>query len=208
MEVKMTKIVDNPEKYFKSLIPPRNELMVELEIQAEAENIPIIGPVLGELLYILVAATKARKILELGTATGYSAIYLARACEAVNGHLTTIENNHEMADRAEQNFQRAGVPDRIEILVGDAGKLMSQLVEGFDFIFLDIEKQEYVKLLLDCHRLLSPGGLLVADNVGFKDADDFNRAIAEHSEWRSISLFSFLPLHSPENDALCLALRC
>ncbi len=204
----MSKIVDNPENYFKSLIPPRDELMVEMELQAEAENIPIIGPVLGELLYILVAATKAKKILELGTATGYSAIYLARACEAVKGLVATIENNRDMADRAEQNFQQAGVSDRIEIRVGDAVSLVSQLKENFDFIFLDIEKQEYVKLLGDCHRLLSPGGLLVADNVGFKDADDFNRAIAEHSEWRSISLFSFLPLHSPENDALCIALRC
>ena len=113
-----------------------------------------------------------------------------------------------MADRAEQNFQQAGVSDRIDIRVGDAVSLVSQLQGNFDFIFLDIEKQEYVKLLGDCHRLLSPGSLLVADNVGFKDADDFNRAIAEHSEWRSISLFSFLPLHSPENDALCIALRC
>ncbi len=204
----MSKIVDNPENYFKSLIPPRDELMVEMELQAEAENIPIIGPVLGELLYILVAATKAKKILELGTATGYSAIYLARACEAVKGLVITIENNRNMADRAEQNFQQAGVSDRIDICVGDAVSLVSQLQGNFDFIFLDIEKQEYVKLLGDCHRLLSPGSLLVADNVGFKDADDFNRAIAEHSEWRSISLFSFLPLHSPENDALCIALRC
>lgn len=204
----MSKIVDDPENYFRNLIPPRDELMVELELQAEAENIPIIGPVLGELLYILVAATKAKKILELGTATGYSAIYLARACEAVKGLVTTIENNRDMADRAEQNFQQAGVSDRTDIRVGDAVSLVSQLQGNVDFIFLDIEKQEYVKLLGDCHRLLSPGGLLVADNVGFKDADDFNRTIAGHSEWRSISLFSFLPLHSPENDALCLALRC
>ena len=204
----MTKIVDNPENYFKSLIPPRDDLMIKLEVEAEKESIPIVGPVLGELLHVLVAATKARKILELGTATGYSAIYLARACEAVKGLVITIENNRNMADRAEQNFQQAGVSDRIDIRVGDAVSLVSQLQGNFDFIFLDIEKQEYVKLLGDCHRLLSPGGLLVADNVGFKDADDFNRAIAEHSEWRSISLFSFLPLHSPENDALCVALRC
>ncbi len=204
----MTKIVDNPENYFKSLIPPRDDLMIKLEVEAEKESIPIVGPVLGELLHVLVAATKARKILELGTATGYSAIYLARACEAVKGLVITIENNRNMADRAEQNFQQAGVSDRIDMRVGDAVSLVSQLQGNFDFIFLDIEKQEYVKLLGDCHRLLSPGGLLVADNVGFKDADDFNRAIAEHSEWRSISLFSFLPLHSPENDALCVALRC
>ena len=148
----MSKIVDNPESYFRNLIPPRDELMKALEIQAERERIPIIGPVLGELMYILVFATKARKILELGTATGYSAIYLARACEAANGLVTTIENNYSMAEQAEQNFQQAGVADRIQIRVGDASELISQLQGEFDFIFLDIEKQEYIKLLPDCHR--------------------------------------------------------
>ncbi len=207
-EVQMSKIVENPESYFRNLVPARDELMTTLEIQAEKEGIPIVGPVLGELLYILVFATKAKKILELGTATGYSTIYLTRACEAANGLVTTIENNHSMAEQAEQNFQQAGVADRIQIQVGDASELISQLKGEFDFIFLDIEKQEYIKLLPDCRRLLIPGGLLVADNVGFKDADEFNRAIAGHSDWRSVSLFSFLPLHSPENDALCLALRC
>jgi predicted O-methyltransferase YrrM len=204
----MSKIVDNPESYFRSLVPARDELMVALERQAEKEGIPIIGPVLGELLSILVLATKAKNILELGTATGYSAIYLARACESANGVVTTIENNPGMAQQARQNFQQAGVADRVEILEDNASELISQLEGGFDFIFLDIEKHEYVELLADCHRLLNPGGLLLADNVGFKDADEFNRAIAGHREWRSVSLFSFLPLHSPENDALCLALRC
>lgn len=204
----MSKIVDNPEGYFRSLAPARDELMAALEAQAEKEGIPIIGPVLGELLSILVLATKAKNILELGTATGYSAIYLARACESVNGVVTTIENNRGMAQQAQRNFQQAGVADRIEIQVGDASDLISRLQEGVDFVFLDVEKQEYVKLLPDCHRLLNPGGLLVADNVGFKDADEFNRAITGRREWRSVTLFSFLPLHSPENDALCLALRC
>ena len=78
----------------------------------------------------------------------------------------------------------------------------------FDLIFLDIEKLDYVKVLPECQRLLKKGGLLVADNVGFKDPEEFNQTITEHKAWRSIPLFSFLPLHSPENDALCLALRC
>ena len=72
----MSEIVNDPENYFRTLIPLRDELMMELEARAEKENIPIIGPVVGELLYILAAATKAKRILELGTAIGYSAIYL------------------------------------------------------------------------------------------------------------------------------------
>jgi predicted O-methyltransferase YrrM len=79
--------------------------------------------------------------------------------------------------------------------------------EMFDYIFMDIEKQDYIRALPDCERLLVKGGLLVADNVGFKDADAFNRAMSENPAWRSVTLFSFLPLHSPEKDALCLALR-
>jgi len=204
----MSSIIDNPKDYFRRLIPPRDALMIELEAQAEKENIPIVGPVVGELLYILAAATKAERILELGTATGYSAIYLARACEPVHGSVVTFENNGDMAERAQQNFRQAGVADRIEIHVGNALEVLPQLQESFDMIFMDIEKHDYVKLLPDCQRLLKTGGLLVADNVGFKDADEFNQTIFGHGAWRSIPLFSFLPLHSPENDALCLALRC
>jgi predicted O-methyltransferase YrrM len=76
-----------------------------------------------------------------------------------------------------------------------------------DLVFMDIEKADYIRALPHCHRLLKPGGLLVADNVGFKDADAFNRAIATDPRWTSASLFSFLPGHSPEMDGICLALR-
>jgi caffeoyl-CoA O-methyltransferase len=207
-EVKMSEIVNNPEGYFKALIPPRDALMLELEAQAEKESIPIIGPVVGEMLFILAAATKAKRILELGTATGYSAIYLARACEPVDGLVVTFENNGNLAARAQENFRQAGVSDRVEIHEANALEMLPQLRGDFDFIFLDIEKQDYVRVLPDCQRLLIKGGLMVADNVGFKDADSFNRAIYGHAAWRSVQMFSFLPLHSPEKDALCLALRC
>jgi caffeoyl-CoA O-methyltransferase len=204
----MSEIVNNPENYFRTLIPPRDALMMELEAQAEKENIPIIGPVAGELLYILAAATKSKRILELGTAIGYSALYLARACEPVDGLVVTFENNGDMAARAQENFRKAGVSNRIEIHEANALEMLPRLRGDFDFIFLDIEKQDYIRVLPDCRRLLVKGGLMVADNVAFKDADAFNRTLCGHNAWRSISLFSFLPFHSPEKDALCLALRC
>jgi predicted O-methyltransferase YrrM len=182
--------------------------MLELEAQAERENIPIIGPLVGEMLYILASATKAKRILELGTATGYSAIYLARACEPVDGALVTFESDAVMASRAQDNFRRAGVASRVELHEANAVEMLPRLQGDFDFIFMDIGKQDYVRVLPDCQRLLVKGGLMVADNVAFRDADAFNRTISGHSSWRSVSLFSFLPLHSPENDALCLALRC
>lgn len=204
----MSKIVDNPEDYFRKLAPLRDELMMELEAQAEKENIPIVGPVMGELLYILTAATRAKKILELGTATGYSAIHLAKGCEAADGTVVTLETNSEMAARARKNFQQAGVSDRVEIHVANALEVLPQLQGQFDMIFLDIEKHNYIKLLPDCQRLLKMGGLLVADNVGFKDAGAFNQTIAKDDAWKSVPVFAFLPLHSPEHDAFCLAIRC
>jgi caffeoyl-CoA O-methyltransferase len=207
-EEKMSEIVNDPENYFRTLIPLRDELMMELEAQAEKENVPIIGPVVGELLFILAAANKAKRILELGTAIGYSAIYLARACELLNGLVVTFENNADMAARAKENFRKAGVSNRIEIHQANALEMLPRLQDDFDFIFLDIEKQDYIRVLPDCQRLLLKGGLLVADNVGFKDADAFNRTLSGHSAWRSVPLFSFLPFHSPEKDAICLALRC
>ena len=204
----MSEIVNDPENYFRTLIPLRDELMMELEARAEKENIPIIGPVVGELLYILAAATKAKRILELGTAIGYSAIYLARACAPVNGLVVTFENNADMAARAQENFRKAAVSNRIEIHQANALEMLPRLQDDFDFIFLDIEKQDYIRVLPDCQRLLLKGGLLVADNVGFKDADAFNRTLSGHSAWRSVPLLSFLPFHSPEKDVICLALRC
>jgi len=204
----MSEIVEKPENYFRELVPPRDELMIELEAQAEKENIPIVGPVLGELLFILAAATRAKRILELGTATGYSAIYLARGCEPNDGFVVTLETDSDMAAMARENFRQAGVSDRIEIQVANALEVLPQLQESFDLIFLDVEKQDYHKVLPDCQKLIKKGGVLVADNVAFKDADEFNQTIAGHSAWRSIPLFSFLPLHSPEHDAICLAVRC
>lgn len=202
-----SEMIPEPETYFKQYIPLRDDLLLEMEQEAVKEQIPIIGPVVGELLYILARSMQAKHILELGTATGYSTIFLARACDATGGYVTTIEYSKELVDRARLNFRKAGLDHRIRIRTGDARDELKLLKGPFDMIFLDIDKIFYVSVLPLCSRLLKSGGLLIADNVGFVDSKEFNTSIYNNPEWRSIHLFSFLPNHSPEHDGLCFALR-
>ena len=203
----MTQSIDNPEEYFRKLVYPRDDLLLQLEAEAHRENIPIIGPVVGELLYILAKVTGAGHILELGTATGYSSIFLARGCEAVGGKVITLENDPLMAERAQHNIRTAGVETIVEIVMVDALAAIAEMNRLFDLVFIDIEKEDYIRALPHLYRLLRPGGLLVADNVTYKGADTFNRAIIADPRWRSVNLYAFLPLHSPEKDAVCLAVR-
>lgn len=203
----MSRMIADPEGYFRQFVPSRDSLLLELEEEAGQEGIPIVGPVVGELLYILVRASGAMQILELGTATGYSAIYLARACDELNGRVLTLENDASMADRARANFEKAGLAHRIEIRMGDAMEEIANMSTPFDFMFMDIDKEDYVTVLPHCARLLKRGGLLVADNVGFRAAEGFNRTISGNPQWRTVHLLSLLPFHSPEKDGLCLALR-
>jgi caffeoyl-CoA O-methyltransferase len=203
----MAAMLADLEGYFRGFVPPRDELLEELENEAQREAIPIVGPVVGELLFILARATGAALILELGTATGYSGIYLARGCEPAQGRVLSLEMDEAMAARARANFTRAGLADRVEVRVGEALSRLAGLAGPFDLIFLDIDKESYLPALNHCQRLLRPGGLLVADNVGFAGAADFNREIFQRRQFRTVHLLGLLPRHSPERDGLCLAVR-
>jgi caffeoyl-CoA O-methyltransferase len=203
----MSDMIPNMEAYFRQFIPSRDAVLLTLEKEAAGEGIPIVGPVVGELLYVLARVTRATRILELGCATGYSAIYLARGCEASGGTVVTLERDRDLARRARANFQKAGLGDRIDVRIGQAIEEMSRMDGPFDFIFMDIDKEDYLPVLSHSHRLLKSDGLLASDNVGFRGAADFNQAISQSREWRCVHLLSLLPLHSPEKDGLCLAVR-
>jgi predicted O-methyltransferase YrrM len=112
-----------------------------------------------------------------------------------------------MAARARLNVEAAGLSGIVDLRVDDAARSIAELEAGVDMIFLDIEKEDYEPVLPQCRRLLRSGGLLVADNVAFEKSDPFNRRIRSEAGWRTVSLFGFLPQHSPEHDGLCLALR-
>jgi len=202
----MSQMMPHLESYFRGFVPRRDELLLEMEIEAKAENIPIVGPVVGELLFLLARATGAVNILELGTATGYSAIHLARGGQP-HGRVVSLEWDEAMAARARANFARAGLSRQIEVRLGEALKLMAELSGPFDFIFMDIDKESYLPALPHCRRLLKLGGLLFTDNVGFAGADSFNREIFAAADWRTVNLLGILPFHSPEQDGLSMALR-
>ncbi|GBC60053.1 hypothetical protein DENIS_0995 [Desulfonema ishimotonii] len=200
-------MIENPEAYFRERVPRSDPLLRDMEAAAREDGIPIIGPLMGQLLCLLVRATGAKRILELGTATGYSALWLARGCAETGGEVVTLEHSPGLAKRALSNFRKSGLGRHITLVEGKASDTMADMTGPFDFIFMDIDKEYYRAALAPSARLLRRNGLLVADNTAFKDSDDFNRAVADHPMWEAVNLFAFLPFHSPEKDGLCFALR-
>jgi caffeoyl-CoA O-methyltransferase len=203
----MSVMIPDPESYFRKMLPARGGLLKTMEEEARQEDIPIVGPLVGELLYILARTTGAARIMELGTATGYSAIFLAQACSETGGRLTALEWDASLARRATENLAQAGLSPWSEVRCGNALDEMARTTDPVDLIFMDIEKEDYLAVLPHCTRIVRPGGLLLADNVGFADADPFNRALHASPSWRSASLYAFLPEHSPEKDGVCMAVR-
>ena len=130
----MTGMISDPETYFRGLVPPRDDLLLELEQEAARESIPIVGPVVGQLLFILARATGAARILELGTATGYSGIFLGRAGAKNQGRVVTLEHDEALAARARANLARAGLSEVVEVRVGEALKLMAEMSGPFDLV--------------------------------------------------------------------------
>ncbi len=125
-----------------------------------------ITPDTGEFLAVLVKATRARRILEIGTSNGYSTLWLADAAASLDGHVTTVEMAPQKIAMARQNFERAGLSLRITQLEGDAGTHLEQLGDGtFDLVFLDSRRSAYLDWWPALKRLLRPGGLMVVDNA-------------------------------------------
>lgn len=136
----------------------------EVEKQGILENWPIVAAAEGSLLHVLARSIRSRRILELGTAIGYSGTWLARAL-VEGGELITVEAVAKTAEIARRNFEKTGVSANVKVVVGTAPKVLKDLKGPFDFIFNDINKADYPAVLEPCIERLRVGGLLATDNV-------------------------------------------
>ncbi len=195
--------------HFRRFARHNDPMLLRLEREAARKGIPIIGPAMGKLLYLLARATGARRVLELGTSVGYSAIWLARAVAPVDGTVTTLEWDPVTADTVRHNLAGAGVAGRVEVVVGDAKVWLERHGRGreFDLAFNDIDKEFYSPTLDPLVRAVRPGGLLVFDNTAFRSAGDFLERAQRHPELETIHLHCFLPGHSPDADAVTLCVK-
>ncbi|MFU0823971.1 O-methyltransferase [Clostridium sp.] len=153
--------------YIRTLIKEEVDILKELEDFAEKEHVPIVQKEVGNFLRFMVSFQKPQKILELGTAIGYSAILMNIAsnnkCE-----ITTIERDKKMIDIAKSNIIKYNFQDKINILEGDCLEVLSDLNDKYDMIFMDAGKGHYSEFFPHCMRLLSPKGIIIADNVLFR----------------------------------------
>jgi len=155
--------------YIDALANRGGDVLAGVEEAGLRDGWPIVGAAEGSFLHILAKSLGARRILELGTAIGYSGTWLARALSP-DGELITVEADPETAQIAAANLEKTGVKDRVTILVGPAQEVVEDLEGPFDLIFVDINKDGYPEILEPCIRRLRVGGLLVTDNVLWKGA--------------------------------------
>lgn len=155
--------------YINSLDTGNTGILDEIEREALDSMVPVIRKEMQGFLKLLLAMKRPERILEVGTAVGFSALLMAEytpgQCEIV-----TIENYEKRIPIAQENFRRAGREKQITLLEGEATEILKTLEEPFDFIFMDAAKGQYIKFLPDVLRLLKIGGTLVSDNV-LQDGD-------------------------------------
>ncbi len=150
--------------FIRGQIAPTSGILAQMEKYAQKCGVPIADPETAELLKLLCLLSKPLRVLEIGTAIGYSAIFMVQYLPA-GAKVTTIERDADMAQTARQNITDAGLTGRIDLLEADAQVLLPVLDGEYDMIFLDAAKAHYIHFLPDCIRLLRPRGLLVSDNV-------------------------------------------
>ncbi len=148
--------------FLDSLYRGNSALLENMEKEEHRADVPVIRKGTQSVMRMLLALKQPVEVLEIGTAVGFSAVFILQNSDA---HVTTIENYAPRIAAARDNFRRAGVEDRVTFLTGDAQRILPELTGSYDFIFMDAAKGQYSAFLPDVMRLLASGGVLVTDNV-------------------------------------------
>lgn len=198
--------------YLYSMLPKRDDVLVEMEQYATRHDVPIVGPAVARVLQQLALMISARSVFELGSAIGYSTIWWAQAV-GENGRVIYTDGDAKNAERARNYFARAGVSNRITLHTGDALEVLSEQKQEFDIIFNDVDKDDYPRVLRLVAPRLRKGGLFITDNVLWsgrvaeknptdsrtKAIVEFNRKLHDAKEFYTTIL--------PIRDGLAVALK-
>src|SRR5262250_73423 len=156
--------LESVENYMRDLLPSRDPVVAEMEDFAKENRVPIVGPMVGRFLYQLARFVDAQRVFEMGSAIGYSTIWFARALKP-GGKVYYTDGSQENASRARDYIKRAGVSDRIEVLVGNALDLIDQVQGEFDVVFNDVDKHDYPAVYHKAANRVRIDKLFVSDNV-------------------------------------------
>ena len=170
--------------FINSLDTENSRILEEIEKEAHASDVPVIRREMQSLLKVLLMLQKPMRILEVGTAIGFSALLMSEYAPA-ECRITTIENYEKRIPIARGNFARAGKEDKITLIEGDAAQVLEKLEGTYDFIFMDAAKGQYIHYLPHVLRLLPEGGCLVSDNV-MQDGDVIQSRFAVERRDRTI----------------------
>jgi len=204
--VRPVQVTDELEAYMLGLLPKRDSVLARMEDEADRENIPIIGPHEGVLLSLLVRIAGAKRVLELGTATGYSGIWLLRG--TAGGLLTTFEVDGKRAARARANFSEAGLGKQALVMEQDAVGGLEKLEDRFDACFIDLlnsfPSEDVTRRVVElCIERLDEGALLIADNA-LRQGDVVR---PKNQQTRNVALYNELVARHPRLDSVVIPIR-
>jgi predicted O-methyltransferase YrrM len=154
-------------EYIKSLIKEDKEV-ADFRKKCEERNLPIIHKEVSNFIKVVLKMNQPLKILELGTAVGFSSFFMAKTIDNDNLVIKTIERRNTFIDEAQDNLENLNYKGRIEVLPGDALNILENLDEKFDLIFIDAAKSKYLDFLPYCFKLLKKDGIIISDNVLYK----------------------------------------